>query len=95
MAVDIATVKRVAHLARIAVSDEDAERMTSELNAILGFVAQLDEVDVGGVQPMTSVIPMEMKKRADIVTDGRNPEAVVANAPAAQENFFLVPKVVE
>jgi aspartyl-tRNA(Asn)/glutamyl-tRNA(Gln) amidotransferase subunit C len=95
MSVDIATVKRVAHLARIAVSDEDAERMTGELNAILGFVAQLDEVDVGGVEPMTSVIPMEMKKRADVVTDGRNPEAIVANAPAAQEDFFLVPKVVE
>jgi len=69
--------------------------MTGELNAILGFVAQLDEVDVGGVEPMTSVIPMEMKKRADVVTDGRNPEAIVANAPAAQEDFFLVPKVVE
>jgi aspartyl-tRNA(Asn)/glutamyl-tRNA(Gln) amidotransferase subunit C len=95
MSVDIATVKRVAHLARIAVSDEDAERMTGELNAILGFVAQLDEVDVGGVEPMTSVIPMEMKKRADVVTDGRNPEAIVANAPATQEDFFLVPKVVE
>ena len=95
MSVDLQTVKRVARLARIAVSEEDAERMTGELNAILGFVAQLDEVDVGGVEPMTSVIPMEMKKRADVVTDGRNPEAIVANAPAAQEDFFLVPKVVE
>ena len=70
MSVDTATVKRVARLARIAVSDEDAERMTGELNAILGFVEQLDEVDVSGVEPMTSVIPMEMKKRADAVTDG-------------------------
>ena len=95
MSVDIATVKRVAHLARIAVSDEEAERMTGELNAILGFVAQLDEVDVDGVEPMTSVIPMEMKKRADVVTDGRNAEAIVANAPATRKNFFLVPKVVE
>ena len=95
MSVDIATVKRVAHLARIAVSDEDAERMTGELNVILGFVVQLNEVDVSGVEPMTSVIPMEMKKRQDAVTDGDKAADIVANAPATQENFFLVPKVVE
>ncbi len=95
MSVDIATVKRVAHLARIAVSDEDAERMTGELNVILGFVEQLNEVDVSGVEPMTSVIPMEMKKRQDAVTDGAKATDIVANAPATQENFFLVPKVVE
>lgn len=95
MSVDIATVKRVAHLARIAVSDEDAERMTGELNVILGFVEQLNEVDVSGVEPMTSVIPMEMKKRQDAVTDGNKADDIVANAPATQENFFLVPKVVE
>ena len=95
MSVDIATVKRVAHLARIAVSDEDAERMTGELNVILGFVEQLNEVDVSGVEPMTSVIPMEMKKRQDAVTDGDQAADIVANAPATQENFFLVPKVVE
>lgn len=95
MSVDTATVKRVARLARIAVSDEDAERMTGELNAILGFVEQLDEVDVSGVEPMTSVIPMEMKKRADAVTDGGKADDIVANAPATEENFFLVPKVVE
>ena len=95
MSVDIATVKRVAHLARIAVSDEDAERMTGELNVILGFVEQLNEVDVSGVEPMTSVIPMEMKKRQDAVTDGAKADDIVANAPATQENFFLVPKVVE
>ncbi|NMG39147.1 Asp-tRNA(Asn)/Glu-tRNA(Gln) amidotransferase subunit GatC [Chelativorans sp. ZYF759] len=95
MSVDTATVKRVARLARIAVDDEDAERMTGELNAILGFVEQLDEVDVSGVEPMTSVIPMEMKKRADAVTDGGKAADVVANAPATEENFFLVPKVVE
>lgn len=95
MSVDIATVKRVAHLARIAVSDEDAERMTGELNVILGFVEQLNEVDVSGVEPMTSVIPMEMKKRQDAVTDGDKAGDIVANAPATQENFFLVPKVVE
>jgi aspartyl-tRNA(Asn)/glutamyl-tRNA(Gln) amidotransferase subunit C len=85
MSVDIATVKRVARLARIAVSDEDAERMTGELNAILGFVEQLNEVDVTGVEPMTSVIPMEMKKRQDEVTDGGRPATIVANAPATKE----------
>lgn len=95
MSVDLQTVKRVAHLARIAVSEEDAERMTGELNAILGFVEQLNEVDVSGVEPMTSVTPMEMKKRQDIVTDGGKAADIVANAPATEENFFLVPKVVE
>jgi aspartyl-tRNA(Asn)/glutamyl-tRNA(Gln) amidotransferase subunit C len=95
MSVDIATVKRVARLARIAVSEDDAERMTGELNAILGFVEQLDEVDVADVEPMTSVTPMEMKKRRDVVTDGGKPADIVANAPATDENFFLVPKVVE
>lgn len=95
MSVDTDTVKRVARLARIAVTSEDAERMTSELNAILGFVEQLNEVDVDGVEPMTSVIPMEMKKRQDAVTDGGKVADIVANAPATEENFFLVPKVVE
>ncbi|MBX3567229.1 MAG: Asp-tRNA(Asn)/Glu-tRNA(Gln) amidotransferase subunit GatC [Rhizobiaceae bacterium] len=95
MSVDIATVKRVARLARIAVSDEDADRMTGELNAILGFVEQLNEVDVAGVEPMTSVTPMAMKKRQDAVTDGDKAADVVANAPASMEDFFLVPKVVE
>jgi aspartyl-tRNA(Asn)/glutamyl-tRNA(Gln) amidotransferase subunit C len=95
MSVDLATVKRVAHLARIAVSDEDAERMTGELNAILVFVAQLDEVDVSGIEPMTSVTPMRMKKREDVVSDGGKAADIVANAPATEENFFLVPKVVE
>ncbi|MBN9551114.1 Asp-tRNA(Asn)/Glu-tRNA(Gln) amidotransferase subunit GatC [Bradyrhizobium sp. Arg314] len=95
MSVDLQTVKRVARLARIAVSEEDAERMTGELNAILGFVEQLNEVDVSGVEPMTSVTPMEMKKRQDAVTDGNKAADIVANAPATEENFFLVPKVVE
>ena len=95
MSVDLQTVKRVARLARIAVSEEDAERMTGELNAILGFVEQLNEVDVSGVEPMTSVIPMEMKERQDVVTDGAKAADIVANAPATEENFFLVPKVVE
>ena len=95
MSVDLATVKRVARLARIAITPEDAERMTGELNAILGFVEQLGEVDVTGVEPMISVIPMEMKKRGDAVTDGGKAADIVANAPATDENFFLVPKVVE
>ena len=95
MSVDIDTVKRVARLARIAVSEEDAGRMTGELNTILGFVEQLSEVNVDGVEPMTSVIPMEMKKRQDAVTDGDKAVDVIANAPATEENFFLVPKVVE
>ncbi len=95
MSVDLDTVKRVARLARIAVDAEDAERMTGELNAILGFVEQLDEVDVSGVEPMTSVIPMAMRKRQDTVTDGGKADDIVANAPATDENFFLVPKVVE
>jgi aspartyl-tRNA(Asn)/glutamyl-tRNA(Gln) amidotransferase subunit C len=95
MSVDLATVKRVAHLARIAVSEEDAERMAGELNTILGFVEQLNEVDVAGVEPMTSVTPMAMKERQDIVTDGDKAADIVANAPATEENFFLVPKVVE
>lgn len=95
MSVDIETVKRVAHLARIAVTPEEAERMTSELNAILGFVEQLGEVDVSDVEPMISVIPMEMRKRPDRITDGGKAADIVANAPAAEDNFFLVPKVVE
>ena len=95
MSVDISTVKRVAHLARIAVSDDDAERMTGELNAILGFVEQLNEVDVNGVEPMTSVTPMKMRMRDDTVTDGGIANAVVTNAPVTEDNFFVVPKVVE
>ena len=95
MSVDTKTVKRVAHLARIAVSEEDAERMTGELNAILGFVEQLNEVDVTGVEPMTSVTPMAMKKREDVVTEGGRAADVVANAPETEDNYFLVPKVVE
>ncbi|SIP98394.1 aspartyl/glutamyl-tRNA(Asn/Gln) amidotransferase subunit C [Rhizobium sp. RU20A] len=95
MSVDLATVKRVARLARIAVNEEDATRMMGELNAILGFVEQLGEVDVSGVEPMTSVTPMQMKKREDRVTDGNKADDIVANAPNTDRNFFLVPKVVE
>lgn len=95
MSVDLATVKRVAHLARIAVTDEEAARMEGELNTILGFVEHLSEVNVDGIEPMTSVTPMAMKKRADVVTDGSKAEDIVANAPESTDNFFVVPKVVE
>ena len=95
MSVDISTVKRVAHLARIAVSEDDAARMTGQLNTILGFVEQLNEVNVDGVEPMTSVTPMAMKKRSDVVNDGEKAADIVANAPIHVENFFVVPKVVE
>ena len=95
MSVDLKTVKRVAHLARIALSEDEAERMMGELNGILGFVEQLTEVDVSGVEPMTSVTPMAMKKRQDVVNDGNKADDIVANAPETDRNFFLVPKVVE
>jgi aspartyl-tRNA(Asn)/glutamyl-tRNA(Gln) amidotransferase subunit C len=95
MSVDADTVRRIAHLARIKVADDEVEHLQGELNAILAFFEQLSEVDVDGVEPMTSVTPMVMKKRADVVTDGGDPEAVLANAPAREGDFFLVPKVVE
>ena len=95
MAVDKDTVKRVAHLARIAVSDAEAEKLQDDLNTILGFVEQLNEVDVTGIEPMTAVLPMTMKMREDQVTDGAKADAVIANAPAREQHFFVVPKVVE
>ena len=95
MPVDADTVHRIAHLARIAVADNEIEHLRGELNAILAFVEQLSEVDVAGVEPMTSVTPMAMKKRADVVTDGGDAEAVLQNAPAREGNYFVVPKVVE
>ncbi|MEJ8308700.1 Asp-tRNA(Asn)/Glu-tRNA(Gln) amidotransferase subunit GatC [Agrobacterium larrymoorei] len=95
MSVDLATVKRVARLSRIAVSEEEASTMLGQLNGILGFVEQLSEVNVDGVEPMTSVTPVAMKKRPDAVTDGDKAEDIVANAPATDRNFFMVPKVVE
>lgn len=95
MSVDTATVRRVARLARIRVTEEEAVRMTGELNSILGFVEQLAEVDVSGVEPMTSVVSTKMKKRPDVVTDGGNPGRVTLNAPLSDDDFFMVPKVVE
>jgi aspartyl-tRNA(Asn)/glutamyl-tRNA(Gln) amidotransferase subunit C len=95
MSVDTATVRRIAHLARIAVEDGEVEHLKGEINAILAFVEQLSEVNVEGVEPMTSVTPMDMKKRQDVVTDGGIADLIVKNAPATEDHFFLVPKVVE
>ena len=95
MSVDAATVRRIAHLARIAVAEDEVEHLRGELNAILAFVEQLSEVDVEGVEPMTSVTPMELKKRKDEVTDGGIADDIVRNAPATEGHYFLVPKVVE
>ena len=95
MSVDAATVRRIAQLARIAVSETEIPHLQGELNAMLAFVEQLEEVDVEGVEPMTSVMPMEMKKRPDVVNDGGIADAIVRNAPATEDHFFLVPKVVE
>ena len=95
MSIDADTVRRIAHLARIAVPEEEIEHLRGELNAILTFVEQLSEVDVIGVEPVTSVVPMQLKKREDKVTDGEIPDQVLRNAPATEDDFFLVPKVVE
>lgn len=95
MSVDLATVKRVAHLARIAVPEAELPKLQGELNAILGFVEQLGEVDVEGVEPMTSVTPMALPLRDDVVTDGGIADKVVANAPASEDDYFMVPKVIE
>jgi aspartyl-tRNA(Asn)/glutamyl-tRNA(Gln) amidotransferase subunit C len=95
MSVDAATVRHIAKLARIAVSDSEVESLAPELNNILGWVEQLQEVDVEGVEPMTAVIPNILRLRDDIVTDGGKREDVLANAPAAEHGFFAVPKVIE
>jgi aspartyl-tRNA(Asn)/glutamyl-tRNA(Gln) amidotransferase subunit C len=95
MSVDAATVKRIGRLARIRVEDDEVEKYQGEINAILGFVEQLSEVNVEGVEPMTSVTPMTLRRREDRVTDGGYPEKVVANAPLTEDNFFMVPKVIE
>src|ERR1700682_1326538 len=95
MSVDADTVRRIAHLARIKVAEDEIEHLKGELNAILAFVEQLSEVDVEGVEPMTSVTPMAMKKRPDEVTDGEIADDIVKNAPAREDHFFVVPKVVE
>ena len=95
MSIDRATVARVAHLARIRVAEKELDALGQELNAILGWVEQLGEVDVSGVPPMTAVNEMSLAMRSDTVTDGEMREKVLANAPDAREGFFTVPKVVE
>ncbi len=95
MSIDTDTARRVAKLARIAVPEADLPALARELNGIIGFMEQLNEVDVAGVEPMVSVTPMRLKRRADVVTDGGMAEAVLKNAPDAREGFFAVPKVVE
>jgi aspartyl-tRNA(Asn)/glutamyl-tRNA(Gln) amidotransferase subunit C len=95
MSVDTATVRHIARLARIAVSDDEVEALAPELNNILGWVEQLQEVDVSGVEPMTAVIPNHLRLREDKVTDGGIRDSVLANAPLAEHGFFAVPKVIE
>lgn len=95
MSIDLATVKKIANLSRICVSEAEAQAMVPELNNILGWVEQLGEVDVTGVEPMTAVIPNVLRLRDDVVTDGNVRERVLANAPQAEHGFFAVPKVIE
>ena len=95
MSVDAETVRRIAHLARIKVTEAEVPHLQGELNAMLAFVEQLSEVNIEGVEPMTSVMPMTMKKRQDVVDDGEIADDIVRNAPATEGYFFLVPKVVE
>jgi aspartyl-tRNA(Asn)/glutamyl-tRNA(Gln) amidotransferase subunit C len=95
MSVDIETVKKIARLSRIAIADDEAEKMVGELNGILNWVEQLGEVDVTGVEPMTAVIPNHLRLRDDVVTDGDVRDKVLANAPAKEGIFFGVPKVIE
>ena len=95
MSIDTQTARRVAKLARIKVEEADLPELANEFSAILGFIEQLNEVDVEGVEPMTSVTPQRLKRREDVVTDGDQPQAVLKNAPDAREGFFAVPKVVE
>lgn len=95
MSIDTATAAKVAKLARIRVDEDRLPQLAEEFNTILGFIEQLNEVDVDGVEPMTSVTPQRLKRREDVVTDGDQQAAVLKNAPDAREGFFAVPKVVE
>ncbi len=95
MSIDIETAAKVAKLARIRVEDDALPALAQEFNDILGFIEQLNEVDVEGVEPMVSVTPMRLKRRVDDVTDGDQQDKVLSNAPDAREGFFAVPKVVE
>jgi len=95
MSIDTEEARRVAKLARIRVEDEDLPALAAEFNAILGFIDELNEIDVEGVEPMTSVVPQRLTRRQDVVTEGGQPAKVLSNAPDAREGFFAVPKVVE
>jgi aspartyl-tRNA(Asn)/glutamyl-tRNA(Gln) amidotransferase subunit C len=95
MPVDLNAVRRIAHLARIGVHEEETPHLQGEINAILKFVEALNAVDVHGVEPMTSVIPMRLPMREDVVTDGEIASLVLANAPQTEDGFFVVPKVIE
>lgn len=95
MSIDVGTARRVAHLARIKVEEDDLPALAGELSNILTFMEQLSEVDVEGVEPMTGVTPMRLKRREDVVTDGGMQDKILSNAPDAREGFFAVPKVVE
>ncbi len=95
MQVDEATVKRIARLARIKITEDEAKGLEAEISGILNWVEQLDEVDVGGVEPMTRVVPIKLKMRDDVVTDGEIADDVTRNAPLSDEHFYVVPKVVE
>ena len=95
MSVDAQTVRRIAHLARIRIAPEEVEPLMGELNHILGWIEQLGEVDCAGIEPMTTVMPVKLRWRDDVVTDGGEREAVLANAPAPFHGFFGVPKVID
>ena len=95
MSVDAATVKRIGRLARIRIEEDEVAGYQNELNAILGFVEQLGEVNVDGVEAMTSVTPMQLRRRDDVISDGNYADKIVSDAPISEDNFFMVPKVVE
>ncbi|SDI92567.1 Asp-tRNA(Asn)/Glu-tRNA(Gln) amidotransferase subunit GatC [Lutimaribacter saemankumensis] len=95
MSIDLETAAKVAKLARIKVEEDALAALASEFNTILGFIEQLNEVDVDGIEPMTSVTPQRLKRREDVVTDGNMQDKILSNAPDAREGFFAVPKVVE
>lgn len=95
MSIDIDTARRVASLARIRVEEDALPELAQEFNAVLGFIEQLSEVDVDGIEPMTSVTPQRLKRREDVITDGDQQAKILKNAPDAREGFFAVPKVVE
>jgi len=95
MQVDEATVRRIARLARIKITDDEAKGLVKELSGILNWVEQLKEVDTSAVEPMTRVVPIELKKREDVVSDGDKAGQILENAPMAEDGFFVVPKIVE